>query len=98
MPFLTTRADAMTLAEQQRLVECLEAPRLLRDERALRAVFRPGAAADAATTESIAALVKERGFEPYAPPETLQPIERDDVTLVVWMAVESMNALNPEAS
>ncbi|MBI2797431.1 MAG: helicase [Gemmatimonadetes bacterium] len=83
------RPESMTLEVQQRLVESLEAPRSLRDERALRAVFRPAQPGESETTAAIAEFVKERGLEPYSPPETLKPIEPGDVLLVVWMAVEA---------
>ena len=37
----------------------------------------------------MAAFVKKRGFEPYAAPDPLPPIEPGAVALVVWMAVEA---------
>jgi len=33
--------------------------------------------------------VKEWGFQPWTPPRALDPIELDEVQLVVWMAVEA---------
>lgn len=39
--------------------------------------------------EAMAAFVKKRGFEPYAAPDPLPPIEPGAVALVVWTAVEA---------
>jgi len=78
----------MTLEARQRLIESLEAPRDFRDERALRAVFRPERATGEETTRAVAAFVQERGFQPFTPPEPLPPIDATDVQVVVWMGVE----------
>lgn len=80
----------MSQDEQRTIIEALEAPRSLRDERALRKTFRPDAAEGEQTSRELARFVKERGFQPWRPPEPLPPIETEDVTLVVWMAVESI--------
>lgn len=82
------RPPEMTQPELVTFIEALEAPRGLRDERALRRIFRPGEHDAERTSRDIATFVKERGFQPWKPPEPLPPIEPDDVTLVVWMAVE----------
>ena len=62
--------------------------RSLRDERALRKIFRPDAAEGEQTSRELSRFVKERGFQPWRPPEPLPPIEADDDGLVVWMGVE----------
>lgn len=83
------RPDEMTLEESDRIVASLEAPRGMRDERALRQVFIRETAAGAETTKAIAAFVRERGFQPFKAPEPLPPIDDDDIRLIVWMAVEA---------
>ena len=82
------RPPEMTLEEQDRLVEALEAPRTLRIERALREVFTPETALGAETTRAIAARVREFGLLPWKPPEPLPPISEEEIALVVWMAVD----------
>ncbi|MGH7662795.1 MAG: helicase-related protein [Gemmatimonadaceae bacterium] len=83
----------MSQDEQRAVIEALEAPRSLRDERALRKVFRPDESEGEQTSREVARFVKERGLQPWRPPEPLPPIEEEDVSLVVWMAVESDGAL-----
>ena len=79
----------MTQREQIAIIEALEAPRGMRDERALRKVFRPDDHNGEQASREIARFVRERGFQPWRPPEPLPPIDADDVTLVVWMAIEA---------
>lgn len=81
------RPPEMLQADQAHLIESLEAPRSMRDERALRKIFRPDDQEGEQTSREIARFVKERGFQPWRAPEPLPPIELEDVTLVVWMAV-----------
>ena len=83
------RPPEMTLEEQDRLVEALEAPRTLRIERALREVFTPETADGVETTRAIAERVREFGLQPWRPPEPLPRISEDEIALVVWMAVET---------
>jgi len=78
----------MTQQEQIAIIESLEAPRGMRDERALRKIFRTDDHDGEQSSREIARFVRERGFQPWKPPEPLPPIDPDDVTLVVWMAVE----------
>ena len=77
----------MTQHEQRETIEALEAPRSLRDERALRKAFRPEEVDGEQMSRELARFVKERGFQPWRPPEPLPPIESDDVVLVVWMGI-----------
>lgn len=81
------RPAEMTQAEQFQLIESLEAPRSMRDERALRKIFTPDTAEGEQKSREIAAFVKDRGFQPWRPPEPLPPIQEEDIVLVVWMAV-----------
>lgn len=81
------RPPEMTQVQQSVLIESLEAPRSMRDERALRKVFQPGRQDGEQLSREIARFVKERGFQPWHPPKPLPPIQADDVNVVVWMAV-----------
>ena len=71
------------------LIEALEAPRSPRDERALRKVFAPETDDGQQLSRDLARFVRERGFQRWKPPEPLPPITADDITLIVWMAVEA---------
>ena len=62
------RPEEMTLEEGDRLVASLEAPRGMRDERALRQVFNKDTSDGAEATRRIGAFVKERGFQPWKAP------------------------------
>lgn len=83
------RPEDMTLEENDRIVAALEAPRSLREERALRVVFGKDKADGVRTSRALANFVRERGLQPWKAPEPLPPIDASDVNLVVWMAVES---------
>jgi len=83
------RPPEMTLEDQDRLLEILEAPHPVRFAHALREVFAPDAADGVQTTRAIAAKVREFGLQPWKAPEPLPPIAEDEITLVVWMAVEA---------
>lgn len=79
----------MTQDEQARLIESIEAPRSMRDERALRKLLKETPGEGEQASREIARFVRERGFQPWRPPEPLPPIEGEDVQLVVWMGVDA---------
>lgn len=83
------RPAEMTQEELHVAIEALEAPRGMREERALRRIFDPERIDGERTSRELSRFVRERGFQPWRPPEPLPPIEHDDVRLVVWMAVEA---------
>jgi phosphatidylserine/phosphatidylglycerophosphate/cardiolipin synthase-like enzyme len=83
------RPEDMSLEELDRIVESLEAPWGTRVERALREVFTPEAAEGQETSRRIVDRVRELGLQPWKPPQPLPPIDKDDIVLVVWMAVEA---------
>jgi len=79
----------MPRAEADRIVEALEAPWGIRVEKAVRSVFNPETASGEETTRKIAEQIRILGLQPWKAPTPLPPIDRDEVTLVVWMAVEA---------
>lgn len=81
-------AEGMSLEERDRLADALEAPWGIRQERRLREVFTPDSAKGGETTRKIAEVVKELGLQPWRAPEPLDPIELDDIKVVVWMGVQ----------
>ncbi|HEY3286283.1 MAG TPA: helicase-related protein [Gemmatimonadaceae bacterium] len=83
------RPEEMSLEEGDRIVAALEAPRGIREERALRQVFDRESLSGEETTRHVAKFVREYGLQPWKAPEPLPPIDEADVRLVVWMAVES---------
>ncbi len=80
-------APGMSIEERDRIVEALEAPWGMRQERRLREAFAPDSHTPAEVTRRIAQAVEELGLQPWKPPEPLDPIEEDEVDLVVWMGV-----------
>jgi hypothetical protein len=83
------RPAEMTQPQQVALIEALEAPRNMRDERALRKVFNPDRPDGEQLTREVAKFVRDRGFQPWRPPEPLPPIDLEDISLVVWMAIDA---------
>lgn len=90
------RPEDMTLEENDRLVATLEAPRSLREEKALRSAFARDKADGVRTTRLLADFVRERGLQPWKAPEPLPPIDLSDIQLVVWMAVEATAPVGAE--
>ena len=43
-------------------------------------------------TRRIAEVVRELGLQPWKPPDPLDPIEEEEVNLVVWMGVMKTHA------
>ncbi len=80
-------APGMSLEERDRIVDALEAPWGMRQERRLREAFAPDRHAPGEQTRRIAEVVEELGLQPWKPPEPLDPIDEDEVDLVVWMGV-----------
>jgi len=70
------------------LVEAIEAPWGVRIERAIRDVFDPEAEDPYVASAALVEKVRELGLEPYQQPGALPVIQREDVNLVCWMAVE----------
>lgn len=80
-------AEGMSVEERDRLAEALEAPWGIRQERRLREVYTPQTAKGGESTRRIAEVVKELGLQPWKTPEPLDPIEKSEIDLVVWMGV-----------
>lgn len=80
-------ADGLSVEERDRTADALEAPWGIRQERRLRDVFEPDRVDPGELTRRIAEVVAELGLQPWKPPEPLDPIEEDEICLVVWMGV-----------
>ena len=85
-------AAGMSLEERDRVADALEAPWGIRQERQLREVFDPDQVTPGEMTRRIAEVVRELGLQPWKPPEPLDPIEEEEVNLVVWMGVMKTHA------
>ena len=59
-------------------------------------MFAPDQVTPGAMTRRIADVVTELGLQPWKPPDPLDPIEEEEVNLVVWMGV--MNPDTPTTS
>jgi len=87
--FLKANSAGMDQSEMEQVADALEAPCAVREQQALREVLdRPGLDASARVRELVR-VVKELGLEASTPPMPLPPIDRDDVRLLCWMAVDS---------
>ena len=78
--------------EQTRVEKCLdaiEAPCSLREQNLLRIVFEGEYASAEAKSVALIEEVERIGLEPFQAPEPLPPIQRDDVHLICWMAIEA---------
>ncbi len=80
-------ADGLSIEERDRVADALEAPWGIRQERRLREVFTPDRIAPGEQTRIVADVVNELGLQPWQAPEPLDPIEEDEVNLVVWMGI-----------
>lgn len=79
-------APGMSVEERDRVADALEAPWGIRQERQLRDVFTDQVA-PGEMTRRVAEVVRELGLQPWKPPEPLDPIEEEEVNLVVWMGI-----------
>ncbi|MYG48491.1 MAG: hypothetical protein F4164_03755 [Gemmatimonadales bacterium] len=77
----------LSVEERDRVADALEAPWGIRQERRLREVFAPDRVPPGELTRKIVEVVNELGLQPWKPPEPLDPIEEEEVSLVVWMGV-----------
>ena len=80
-------AAGLSVEDRDRAADALEAPWGIRQERRLREVFAPDRFAPGELTRRIVEVVHELGLQPWKPPEPLDPIEEDEVSLIVWMGV-----------
>ena len=78
--------------EDMHVNDALEAPWGIRQERQLREVFVPDRVTPGEMTRRIAEVVRELGLQPWKPPDPLDPIEEEEVNLVVWMGVMKTHA------
>ena len=86
-------AASMSLEERDRVADALEAPWGMRQERRLREVFAPDQVTPGEMTRRIAEVVKELGLQPWRAPKPLDPIDEDEINLVVWMGVMKVDSL-----
>ena len=78
--------SGLSVKDRDGVADALEAPWGIRQERRLREVFAPNRVAPGELTRRIADVVNELGLQPWKP-GPLDPIEEDEVNLVVWMGV-----------
>jgi citrate lyase beta subunit len=77
----------MVQEEVDRLVESVEAPWGVRDEKQIREAME--SASGAAASTAIAETVRRLGLEPFKAPDPLPSIEEQDIRLICWMAVDT---------
>lgn len=89
------RGESLSGIDQERLERCLdavEAPWSMREENQLREVWTAAFPSDAEKAVALIAEIERIGAEPFHAPEPLPPIEKGDVHLVCWLAIESERA------
>jgi len=72
----------------ERALDAVEAPCSKREQNMLRAVFNNHDHDGADKAEALVEEVERIGLEPFATPDPLPPIDREDVHLVAWMAFD----------
>ena len=72
----------------EKALDIIESPWPRRDENLLRKWFSEEEG-DKEKSISLIDKVLKSGLEPFIAPEPLHPIEKDDIKLLVWLAVES---------
>ena len=80
---------------QERLHRCLDAvesPWSRREESLLRIAWERESATPADKTRYLVEEVERIGAEPFRPPDPLPPIEREEIHLITWMAIEPERA------
>ncbi len=75
--------------EVRNALDAIESPWPARDERILRLAFNDPDAAGSEKSARLLQVVKDVGAQPFIPPEPLPVIDKDDIHLVVWMAIDN---------
>ncbi len=78
----------MTLENLNSIVESLEAPLSRRMENSIREAYKPDSDDRLAVSAAIIEKVRELGLQPFHAPDALPPIDRDEIQLIAWMAVD----------
>jgi hypothetical protein len=83
---------ALTQDELIDAIESLEAPWGIRIEKQLRAVFQVETTDPVSVSRALVEKIDELGLEPYVAPEPLPLIDRDEIQLICWMAVDTASS------
>ena len=76
---------------QEELTDALnsvEAPLSPRNEKSIRDVFNQELADPLRLSSLLVDKVRELGLQPFQAPDPLPPIERDEIQLIAWMAID----------
>jgi hypothetical protein len=77
----------LSMAQQNMVLDIVEAPWPTREEFALREAFRTPFSGPSARSTALAAHIMQTGLEPYVAPAPLPPATAEDVRLVCWLAI-----------
>ena len=91
-------APEFSREELDRVADALEAPRSIRQERQIRDALDAGDSPPAEATRRVVHAVRDLGLQPFQAPEPRDPIEPDEVNLVVWMGIVGANGRDHEAA
>jgi hypothetical protein len=78
----------------EKALDAAEAPCSRREQKMLRQVFHSHEHEGSTKAEALIEEVERIGLQPFEAPDPLPPIERDDVYLVAWMAIEAETTVN----
>lgn len=78
--------DDLTQDELQKVIESVEAPLGRRYERELRDILEDDSD-PYKTSRNLVEKISDLGLEPFKPPDPLDPIEREEIKLVCWLAI-----------
>jgi len=82
----------------ERILDAVESPCTRREENQLRRTFNESYSSNADRSVAIVNEIEALGLEPFQAPAALPPITHDDIHLVVWMAVESVESSEMNSS
>ncbi len=85
---LRTHAPDLTQEELNDVLNAVEAPLSRRNETSIRGVFAQDHSDPVAISGQLVAKVRELGLQPFQAPDPLPPIERDEIQLIAWMAID----------
>lgn len=80
-------SDDMTHDELQETVDAVEAPCGQKYERELREIYEDEPLGPIEKSRELVDKVEKLGLQPFEAPDSLPPIEEDEVKLVCWMIV-----------
>ncbi|MFB6213267.1 MAG: helicase-related protein [Candidatus Nanohaloarchaea archaeon] len=80
--------EDISQSELERAIDSVEAPYGRRYERELRDIYEDENLGNMEKSEELLDKIEELGLQPFEPPEPLDPIDKEEIQLICWMAIE----------